>query len=586
MSIRHASEESVSYPSSADKTYQRGQISIPSKKIPDVPGTPGAGTATDTGTGRAFNNAQVSIPVSPANTGGPTVSYTATSNPGNISGTSTTGPVTVSGLTSGVVYTFNVVANNSTGSSPVVTTSPITATSVPNAPTITNVTNLGTNARFNNGSAAVSFTPDGSGGKTVTAYTVTSSPDNLSNSGSSPIIMNGLRSNVAYTYTITATNSNGTSTSSAASSPVTATTVSDAPVVGTVTVTNSTTVSIPFTAPASGGSSITGYTVSSSPSIPLTVSGNSTPLTVTANFLPSVFYTFTVTAINANGSSIASAASNAVAPIPIITDNFQRSTSGSLGTSSSGGLWQAIKGTWFANNGVAQTNDSPSNDSIAVVNLQSPLVTVSTLNPSLGAGVSFMVQDSNNWWAAVSMENDVYTYAYTYAYTSSGTGAHYTAPYTAGPFNGNGTGYGITGYSTTNGVNYYAHYGAYSYSYQYYVSGGGTSYYYYSYTAYASPAPSPIQLTTYYLNLYRSVSGTVSTIASTAIGAIANAIKVVVTGNTATATAYSDTSFSNSLGNASSGAITPAGNLHGIILTPSTQNQGYTTGAFSAQVTG
>ena len=580
MSNRHASEESVSYSSSADKTYQRGQISIPSKKIPDVPGAPTVGAATDTGVSRAFNNAQVSIPVTSANTGGPTVSYTATSTPGDISGTSTTSPVLVSGLTSGVAYTFNVVANNSTGSSPAVTTSPITATSVPAAPTITYAHNLA-NSPFNNGAMSVAFTPDGSGGKSVSSYTVTSSPDGLSNSGQSPVTITGLRSNTAYTFTVTATNANGTSAASTPSSSVTVTTVPDVPVIGTVTVTNATTVSIPFTAPASGGLSITGYTVSSSPSIPLGVGTNSGTLTVIGNFLPSVFYTFTVSAVNTNGSSVASAPSNAVAPIPLITDNFQRTTSGSLGTSSSGGLWQAIKGTWFANGSAAQTNDSASNDSIAAVNLQSPLVTISTLNPSLGAGVSFMVQDSNNWWAAVGIESDSYTYAYNYSYLYSYTYSRYVAGY-----NYTATGYGFAEYSYIGSSGQIV-YGSGSYSYTYTGNYGGTR----TGTAYAygysnSNAPSPATVINYYLNLYRSVSGTVTTVASTAISSIANAIRVVVTGNTATASAYSDTSFNNLLGSATSGSITFSGNLHGIILTPSAQNQGNTTGAFSAQVTG
>jgi hypothetical protein len=45
--------------------------------------------------------------------------------------------------------------------------------------------------------------------------------------------------------------------------------VPQAPTVGTASVTNSTTVSIPFTAGATGGSTITSYTVTSSPSISL-----------------------------------------------------------------------------------------------------------------------------------------------------------------------------------------------------------------------------------------------------------------------------------------------------------------------------
>lgn len=92
-----------------------------------------------------------------------------------------------------------------------------------------------------------------------------------------------------------------------------------APVVGTVTVTNSTTVSVPFTGGGDGGSPITSYQVLSNPSITLTVTGTSSPLTVTGTFVSGVAYTFQVRSVNANGTSAYSAASNSVTPIPPVT---------------------------------------------------------------------------------------------------------------------------------------------------------------------------------------------------------------------------------------------------------------------------
>ena len=85
------------------------------------------------------------------------------------------------------------------------------------------------------------------------------------------------------------------------------------PTVGTATVTNSTTVSLTFTAPFSK-LPITSYTVVSSPSIALSTSGTSSPLTVTGTFVIGTEYTFTVTATNANGTSTASSASNSITP--------------------------------------------------------------------------------------------------------------------------------------------------------------------------------------------------------------------------------------------------------------------------------
>jgi hypothetical protein len=93
-----------------------------------------------------------------------------------------------------------------------------------------------------------------------------------------------------------------------------------APTIGTVTVTNSTTVSIPFTVGSNGGYPITSYTVTSNPSISLSVSGTSSPLTVTGAFAGNTSYTFTIAAVNANGASAPSSASNSVTPVlPTVT---------------------------------------------------------------------------------------------------------------------------------------------------------------------------------------------------------------------------------------------------------------------------
>jgi hypothetical protein len=86
---------------------------------------------------------------------------------------------------------------------------------VPQAPTIGAVT--GANAQ-----ASVEFTAGATGGSTITGYTVTSSPGNITGTGSSsPIVVTGLTNDTAYTFTVTATNANGTSLASSASSPIT-----------------------------------------------------------------------------------------------------------------------------------------------------------------------------------------------------------------------------------------------------------------------------------------------------------------------------------------------------------------------------
>jgi hypothetical protein len=83
-----------------------------------------------------------------------------------------------------------------------------------------------------------------------------------------------------------------------------------APVIGTATILGSS-ATVAFTPPASdGGSAITGYTATSSPG-GLTGTGTSSPITV-PGLVAGTSYTFTVTATNAIGTGLASAASNAV----------------------------------------------------------------------------------------------------------------------------------------------------------------------------------------------------------------------------------------------------------------------------------
>ena len=77
-----------------------------------VPGAPSGVVAT-------AGDASVSVAFTiPTNNGGSVITgYTVTSNPGNITATGSSSPLTVTGLTNGTSYTFTVVATNAVGSS-------------------------------------------------------------------------------------------------------------------------------------------------------------------------------------------------------------------------------------------------------------------------------------------------------------------------------------------------------------------------------------------------------------------------------------------------------------------------------------
>ena len=295
-----------------------------------------------TGVTASAGNGQATVSFSaPANTGGSAITaYTVTSSPGGSTATEAINqqnpsitPLTVTGLTPGTAYTFTVTATNATGTSlPSAASNSVTPTAaIPGAPTI------GT-ASAGNAKATVSFSaPASNGGSAITAYTVTSSPGGLTATGvASPLIVNGLANGTAYTFTVTATNAVGTSLPSAASNGALPFGAPDAPTIGTASAGN-VQATVSFSAPANtGGSAITAYTVTSSPG-GLTATGiiNSqnpapTPLTVTG-LTGGTVYTFTVTATNATGTSLPSAASNSVTPTAVTVPGTPTSVTASAG---------------------------------------------------------------------------------------------------------------------------------------------------------------------------------------------------------------------------------------------------------------
>ena len=187
-------------------------------------------------------------------------------------------------------------------------------------PATTPGTPTGVIATRGDGAATVSWTaPSTDGGSVITRYTVTASPGGLhanTTSGSSAVVT-GLTNGTAYTFTVHATNAVGNGPESAPSAAVTPATTPGAPTIGTAVAGNGT-AAVSCTAPTSnGGSSVTGYTVTSHPgSITATVGAGATSATITG-LTNGTAYTFSVHAGNAIGTGTESARSSAVTPATV-----------------------------------------------------------------------------------------------------------------------------------------------------------------------------------------------------------------------------------------------------------------------------
>ncbi len=300
----------------------------------DVAVTTPGGTGTGTGlyTYVAAPTVTGISPNSGSAAGGTSVTITGTSFTGatgvTIGGASATGVTVVNATTitattpAGTAGAKDVVVTTSVGSG--TGTGLFTYLTVPGAPT-------GVSASAGDTQATINFTaPASDGGSAITQYTATSSPGGFTGSCAGPaacaITVTGLTNGTAYTFTVTATNAIGTGAASTASSSVTPSTatVPDAPTDVTATADDGQ-ATVNFTAPASdGGSAITQYTATSSPGALTGSCAGPAACEITVTGLTNgTAYTFTVTATNAVGTSVASAASNSVTPIAARPDPTQ-----------------------------------------------------------------------------------------------------------------------------------------------------------------------------------------------------------------------------------------------------------------------
>ncbi|WP_144346540.1 putative Ig domain-containing protein, partial [Shewanella xiamenensis] len=282
-----------------------------------VPDAPTIGTAT-------AGDAEATVTfTAPASTGGAPIlagGYTVTASPGGATGTGSGSPITVTGLTNGVAYTFTVTATNSAGTGAASAASNSVTPASPQTITFANpgAQNFGTSPNLSANSTsglAVSFSSSTTGvctvsGSTLTFVTAGTCTINAEQAGNSSYLA---AATVSRTFTVNAV-------------------VPSAPTIGTATASDMQ-ANVSFIAPVNtGGTSLTGYTVSVSPPDVAPVDGASSPILVTG-LTNGQAYTFTVTANNSAGTGAASAASNSVTPAASQSITFTNPGSQNFGTS-------------------------------------------------------------------------------------------------------------------------------------------------------------------------------------------------------------------------------------------------------------
>ena len=211
--------------------------------------------------------------------------------------------ITGSGLTSNTQSNFTLVAINNNGtSSPSNSVSGITAPSPPINIVATTISNT---------IASINLTPP-PGIITIISYTVTSSPSNITATGSSlPIIITGLSSNTQYTFTVTALNIAGRSPPSSSSNSITTNSVPNPPTDLIKIASTESSITIGFTPPIG---TITSYLATTDSGETGTSSGS--PITI-SGLTSNSPYNITIQSIDSYGTSFASSQiSSGTAPNP------------------------------------------------------------------------------------------------------------------------------------------------------------------------------------------------------------------------------------------------------------------------------
>jgi len=282
-----------------------------------TPGAPTIGTAT-------AGNTQATVTfTAPASNGGAAIiagGYTVTANPGGATATGSSSPLTVTGLTNGVAYTFTVTATNAAGTGAASAASNSITPAAPQIITFANpgAQNFGTSPTVSASATsglAVTFTSSTPGvctttsGGTLTFLAAGTCTLNADQAGDTSFLP---ASQVSRSFTVNAV-------------------VPGAPTIGTA-IAGDTQASVAFVSPLNiGGSAITAYTVTVNPADVAPVQGAASPIVITG-LTNGQAYTFTVTADNVAGTGPASMASNSITPAATQTITFSNPGAQNFGT--------------------------------------------------------------------------------------------------------------------------------------------------------------------------------------------------------------------------------------------------------------
>jgi hypothetical protein len=223
------------------------------------------------------------------------------------SSTVTATSTTVTGLTDGTAYVFQVAAVNTTGtggySSP---SAPVTPVGPPSAPTITAV-------NPDDGALSVSFSAPGSGAPfSGYDYQLNGSGTWIpSGSVTSPLVIAGLTDGATYSVQLRADNAIGSGTASAAVNG-TPTAVPGAPTITQVS-TGVATASVSFSPGFTGGGTITGYQYQLNGGSWVSASATTSPVAITG-LSNGATYAIVLRAVNATGPGTASVATSVTTP--------------------------------------------------------------------------------------------------------------------------------------------------------------------------------------------------------------------------------------------------------------------------------